>query len=238
MVTRSLVSYDFNSSSSSLAAFIEWSPDHWWVTTFIINLLHLAKNWMVTRSLVSYDLCFRNKELLSLIEWSPDHWWVTTSVGYFGTAIVILNGHQIIGELRQLNILDTSLRNDWMVTRSLVSYDLVAIIGFSTPKIEWSPDHWWVTTKIKKKCKQWTYWMVTRSLVSYDDYACFEEYPRELNGHQIIGELRLHHDYQQQPNLLNGHQIIGELRLLAPLEKPIYHYWMVTRSLVSYDSSK
>ena len=55
--------------------------------------------------------------------------------------------------------------------------------------------------------------MVTRSLVSYDLTNEVPVISPGLNGHQIIGELRLTIWLVQQQDLtLNGHQIIGELR--------------------------
>ena len=56
--------------------------------------------------------------------------------------------------------------------------------------------------------------MVTRSLVSYDLPPRLKLVFHLLNGHQIIGELRLNSVRPQNLGLkLNGHQIIGELRL-------------------------
>ena len=57
---------------------------------------------MVTRSLVSYDVLF----------------------SFESEFVAILNGHQIIGELRPKVGLVDEVVLDWMVTRSLVSYDL------------------------------------------------------------------------------------------------------------------
>ena len=102
MVTRSLVSYDNLKASENFFNYIEWSLDHWWVTT------------------LSYHLPDKQNE----IEWSPDHWWVTTEP-----------------------IMYMQIKVNWMVTRSLVSYDsFIASCGLLVPQIEWSPDHWWVTT--------------------------------------------------------------------------------------------
>ena len=62
---------------------IERSPDHWWVTT------------MFSRTTIgSY-----------MIERSPDHWWVTTVVVVLLVVMMILKGHQIIGELRHSHLL-------------------------------------------------------------------------------------------------------------------------------------
>ena len=36
-----------------------------------------------------------------------------------------LKGHQIIGELRPVTIFEPDALNDWKVTRSLVSYDII-----------------------------------------------------------------------------------------------------------------
>ena len=125
-----------------------------------------------------------------------------------------LKGHQIIGELRlntfcskRIIIIERSPDHWWVTTKD------TPLSSLST-KIERSPDHWWVTTCISSCCYNFSYWKVTRSLVSYDcsiqeDFAC----SLILKGHQIIGELR--------PTLptvgvvtvaLKGHQIIGELR--------------------------
>ena len=61
---------------------IEWSPDHWWVTTKLEVVVVKAE----------------------LIEWSPDHWWVTTATSSSNGSRNKLNGHQIIGELRQSDL--------------------------------------------------------------------------------------------------------------------------------------
>ena len=82
-------------------------------------------NWMVTRSLVSY------------VQTEYPVWF-----------LLLLNGHQIIGELRP------------GIVRLVVELE----------EIEWSPDHWWVTSVMCISMLQ----------------------PVELNGHQIIGELRLY----------------------------------------------
>ena len=123
MVTRSLVSYVLAVWKNERGKKIEWSPDHWWVTSELLqaNLLKV------------------------LIEWSPDHWWVTSVLlsnhrhppdwmvtrSLVSYVLVIhlmahhlgqLNGHQIIGELRQILIMNLHWFLNWMVTRSLVSY--------------------------------------------------------------------------------------------------------------------
>ena len=56
--------------------------------------------------------------------------------------------------------------------------------------------------------------MVTRSLVSYDEVRISVVVRTDrLNGHQIIGELRLSSiGHKLNKYKLNGHQIIGELR--------------------------
>ena len=147
MVTRSLVSYDCPEFNSFNKLLIEWSPDHWWVTTkFILTIV-----------------------ICEIIEWSPDHWWVTTS--YFRILDISsrLNGHQIIGELRHHHNNIERLHVDWMVTRSLVSYDTSSQSWMKYLNIEWSPDHWWVTTlRWVNRYLSLINWMVTRSLVSYD----------------------------------------------------------------------
>ena len=124
---------------------IEGSPDHWWVTTRWWPLYQCWWNWRVTRSLVSYDM-------------------KTTSL----TCSFSLKGHQIIGELRQIN-------------GSIRCWDL----------IEGSPDHWWVTTNGLSCFDSHFNWRVTRSLVSYDIYYFKYAWWTGLKGHQIIGELRL-----------------------------------------------
>ena len=52
--------------------------------------------------------------------------------------LFLLNGHQIIGELRLNFLLDTIITNDWMVTRSLVSYDLDKL---PNKKVAWLNGH-------------------------------------------------------------------------------------------------
>ena len=144
-VTRSLVSYDLATNFLASAPIIEGSPDHWWVTT---------KVWCV--------------RCCVCIEGSPDHWWVTTPLLLYYLKLLILKGHQIIGELR----------------RNSLRIDKISII-------EGSPDHWWVTTKhasyipplhglkghqiigelrLHTQCVSSPSidWRVTRSLVSYD----------------------------------------------------------------------
>ena len=122
-VTRSLVSYDFSSRVVPSTIIIERSPDHWWVTTHPSHIDIQRYYWKVTRSLVSYDLHDLTFE-----------------------EVKELKGHQIIGELRPLNVLS------WA----------------SFIKIERSPDHWWVTTELSLVMLWSGYWKVTRSLVSYD----------------------------------------------------------------------
>ena len=168
MVTRSLVSYDprwkFNSSS--------------WI------------NWMVTRSLVSYDTYPWAQNQFELIEWSPDHWWVTTTQFRAHLYLDTLNGHQIIGELRlfaqnpknsqniewsqiigelrlyKLCLVEPPL--DWMVTRSLVSYDLEISISWIW-LFDWMVTRSLVSYDVTAILAAWfSNWMVTRSLVSYD----------------------------------------------------------------------
>mgnify|MGYP006981691588 CR=1 FL=1 len=61
--------------------------------------------------------------------------------------------------------------------------------------------------------------MVTRSLVSYDFREDADAKPAILNGHQIIGELRLFSCKKVINESLNGHQIIGELRQIKKEHK-------------------
>ena len=147
------------------------------------------------------------------IEWSPDHWWVTTNVHFCLLWQLLLNGHQIIGELRLHKPELNRQVMDWMVTRSLVSYDSLPKIQrtprilngprslvsydswtyclFCSDKIEWSPDHWWVTTLLQfwqhGSAIEWSpdHWWVTTKVFHF--YLCVFW----LNGHQIIGELHL-----------------------------------------------
>ena len=79
---------------------IERSPDHWWVTTICHyknrNSIKLKGHQII--GALRLDSCYTS--LLGSIEWSPDHWWVTT--------------------YKQK---EATLPHNWMVTRSLVSYD-------------------------------------------------------------------------------------------------------------------
>ena len=128
--------------------YIEGSPDHWWVTTVVVDLAMI----------------------IALIEGSPDHWWVTTVHCCHLNTGFKLKGHQIIGELRHILLKDSVINSYWRVTRSLVSYDsLKAFLSTSALSIEGSPDHWWVTTSARDDSdKAAADWRVTRSLVSYD----------------------------------------------------------------------
>ena len=148
---------------------IEGSPDRWWVTSLLIPLICFVINWRVTRSLVSY--VFFNNILLCLIyiEGSPDHWWVTSCLFPFFKVLVLLKGHQIVGELRQYSHNPPLSSWNWRVTRSLVSYVFFNNILLCLIYIEGSPDRWWVTSWITNCC----------------------HYLSRLKGHQIVGELRL-----------------------------------------------
>ena len=149
------------------------------------------------------------------IEWSPDHWWVTTyTSGIAPHSKNQLNGHQIIGELRPSQEFNSCCCIDWMVTRSLVSYDknnayhkyhrlhwmvTRSLVSYDykhkqsslTLRIEWSPDHWWVTTTISNLQStpleiEWSpdhWWVTTIKCIIIITFL-------KLNGHQIIGELR------------------------------------------------
>ena len=127
--------------------------------------------------------------------------------------MLLLKGHQIIGELRHEDLASSDKDLYWKVTRSLVSYDKSNSISASSYWIERSPDHWWVTTnamlfnygvQIERSPDHW--WVTTKELLRYQ--LLFR-----LKGHQIIGELRLFHFCQHLgTDGLKGHQIIGELR--------------------------
>ena len=175
---------------------IERSPDHWWVTTSVIQYFVLPV----------------------LIERSPDHWWVTTAQKHRNTPEHILKGHQIIGELRPKELSKKTYCSNWKVTRSLVSYDAFKLSDITLQRIERSPDHWWVTTS-----------NVTIAFLWF-----------RLKGHQIIGELRPRYAFSRAAaTRLKGHQIIGELRPHSITKILIQtSNWKVTRSLVSYDTTK
>ena len=148
---------------------IEGSPDHWWVTTTTIGSYMKTSYWRVTRSLVSYDLSQTTLPNVGL-DWRVTRSLVSYDLPKVGLVfVVVLKGHQIIGELRQPSkhwypsnlllkghqiigelrppsvSLLLSFRN-WRVTRSLVSYDVT----------------------INLPCSFFFNWRVTRSLVSYD----------------------------------------------------------------------
>ena len=123
-VTRSLVSYDFNSFRKS---------KH-----------NTLKGHQIIGELRLYWCCL----VLSWpdIERSPDHWWVTTASSFLLSAPISLKGHQIIGELRH-NVIKTlwyrqtlkghQIIGELRLTKRSMSFAL---------HIERSPDHWWVTT--------------------------------------------------------------------------------------------
>ena len=146
-----------------------------------------------------------------------------------------LKGHQIIGELRQRHQSKMKL-----------------------PKIEGSPDHWWVTTPVNPPASKRDllkghqiigelrllhssnhlcsfYWRVTRSLVSYD----FPLFKPLMLLHWRVTRSLVSYDGTEIPFRitwwLKGHQIIGELRRLSRFLTLLTRDWRVTRSLVSYD---
>ena len=164
---------------------------------------------------MSYDSILLKALPLLKIERSPDHWWVTTFIWKW------VCGHLFIERspdhwwvttfLHKAN----TVRLNWKVTRSLVSYD---VKFFNINPVA-------------------DYWRVTRSLVSYDvEKVEIHFYGIWLKGHQIIGELR-RREYNNELRCLHwrvtrslvsydifletsklfiklkGHQIIGELRL-------------------------
>ena len=125
----------------------------------------------VTRMLVSYDV------LKSLKQHKANK----------------LQGHQNVGELRQIMTCSYSSSEDCRVTRMLVSYD----------------------SKIPSKSYSSLYCRVTRMLVSYDLSSCLPSSELSLQGHQNVGELRLIHYSELIVDWkLQGHQNVGELRHL------------------------
>ena len=123
-VTRSLVSYDLVVALQQSCLYIERSPDHWWVTTCAVM----------------------PKRHQALIERSPDHWWVTTNRVIFFKALLLLKGHQIIGELRQMQLYMMQQALHWKVPDHWwVTTQTMHLID-TRSMIERSPDHWWVTT--------------------------------------------------------------------------------------------
>ena len=191
--------------------------------------------WKVTRSLVSYDLSpYQHQKIPELkghqiigelrlpetkkrklvkIERSPDHWWVTT-----------------------LSVKDAYWAEDWKVTRSLVSYDL--LLNSLTQCVSLKGHQIIGELRLKADFSRVSNgnWKVTRSLVSYDVLRVRMIVFIVLKGHQIIGELR--------PILTTS------FLASALIERSPDHWWVttneivwlngennwkVTRSLVSYD---
>ena len=111
-----------------------------------------------------------------MIAGSPECWWVTTLIQHRVQLIYKLQGHQNVGELRQISMpLSTFLMFNCRVTRMLVSYDLMPfnkaigslncmvtrmLVGYDVIKlvsmkfksIAWSPECWWVTTSQLLQC--------------------------------------------------------------------------------------
>ena len=117
-----LVSYDFIKSPILLKQEIAGSPECWWVTTIK-----------------------RQRKLKEWIAGSPECWWVTTLINKIYNLLLILQGHQNVGELRLI------FGHDWAWLR-----------------IAGSPECWWVTTQKFLCCYLILNCRVTRMLVSYD----------------------------------------------------------------------
>ena len=102
-VTRSLVSYDSPRCMDDCFATLKGHQIIGELRQNFVKEKVKGINWKVTRSLVSYDL----KTLLILPMWN--NWKVTRSlVSYDRNEVpvvenIVLKGHQIIGELRQLS---------------------------------------------------------------------------------------------------------------------------------------
>ena len=146
-VTRMLVSYDCRRKILTFRRIIAGSPECWWVTT--------------ERSTTTEDQ-------LS-IAGSPECWWVTTdrqssllpqgglqghqNVGelrqlfaFFYFSFMQLQGHQNVGELRHPSLNQWQYLLNCRVTRMLVSYDMAPKINGRSALIARSPECWWVTT--------------------------------------------------------------------------------------------
>ena len=197
--------------------------------------------------------------VLADIEGSPDHWWVTTCVPYIPKLWFNWRVTRSLVSYDKFKKAWCSSSVNWRVTRSLVSYDIKGIPMDSLFKIEGSPDHWWVTTKLTSYLQS-PYRLKGHQIIGELRLTLLNEFFElvPLKGHQIIGELRrlplkslwLHliegspdHWWVTTsiwlinflPAALKGHQIIGELRPEIPLILLGAFHWRVTRSLVSYD---
>ena len=190
-VTRSLVSYD------SCGCIVLGSHDNWRVTRSLVSYDCLgcscgcsSGHWRVTRSLVSYD---SSSSLSTRPKGLKGH----QIIGELRHLCLVepplvhtLKGHQIIGELRRLREAALQKPANWRVTRSLVSYDLFIVVNVILIP------YWRVTRSLvsydesMKRYEEALDWRVTRSLVSYDDGNTLEVRLLRLKGHQIIGELR------------------------------------------------
>ena len=103
--------------------------------------------------------------------------------------------------------------------------------------IEGSPDHWWVTTsKATLPTVGVLNWRVTRSLVSYDNYPAIFDSNWVIEGspdHWWVTTLPC--SSIMSSKYIEGspdHWWVTTRRTSINLH---FHYWRVTRSLVSYD---
>ena len=172
------------------------------------------KNWKVTRSLVSYDYTVS-------LESRQDQ----------------LKGHQIIGELRLVNIILKGKIN------KLKGHQIIGELRqyvYSLLKKSHRLKGHQIIGELRQGFCRWSKmasnWKVTRSLVSYDMaklavslYSFIERSP----DHWWVTTRAL--AITRARAELKGHQIIGELRLCASINATISPHWKVTRSLVSYD---
>ena len=146
MVTRSLVSYDFGCLILRHLSCIEWSPDHWWVTTLSFRLLHLPR-------------LLNGHQIIGELRLEPP-WFIKWALYWMVTRSLVSYDDTIVPTFNRLN---------WMVTRSLVSYDS---LRSEQLKLSW---YWMVTRSLVSYDAVFCpfiinshNWMVTRSLVSYD----------------------------------------------------------------------
>ena len=205
------------------------------------NLQYQAPlNWRVTRSLVSYDCLFFDSCSFSC-NWRVTRSLVSYDLNLIETTFYLykLKGHQIIGELR-LRIVGWLLKTEyWRVTRSLVSYDTATTQNPTLCKLKGHQIIGELRHEPVKRVYNLFNWRVTRSLVSYDRARLTWLSPLIIEGspdHWWVTTSCTLLEYNLDK--LKGHQIIGEL---LPSDILIMHqhcYWRVTRSLVSYYSSK